>query len=225
VTFIVITCHNEAEFIERAVESALTQSIPAGVIVIDDGSTDGSDDVLARLSREAALSVFRVTQRGMPAARNAGLALADSEFVAFLDGDDWLEPDFVQETLDAITLARRDVAAVLTDIVRHYESGNVVRRAPLVPNPTLGQLWQRNTMHSTAMFRRQALLDAGGFHPAMAGHCDWDMWIDLAERGWSFGYTRLTAYHYTVRKGSFSTTETAPERMAWIDEMRRHHGR
>jgi glycosyltransferase involved in cell wall biosynthesis len=95
---IVIPVYNAAEFLGDALASALGQTHPdVEVIVVDDGSTDGSWEVAGRhpVRRE------RVAHGGGAAARNHGLALATGAFILFLDADDVISPDFVAELLRA----------------------------------------------------------------------------------------------------------------------------
>lgn len=90
---IIIPCHNAASWVGAAVESALAQTwADREVIVIDDGSTDGSADA-ARRTVHPQLRVVTQPNRGAAAARNHGLRLARGEFLQFLDADDLLAPD------------------------------------------------------------------------------------------------------------------------------------
>ncbi len=83
----VIPCYNAERFLRQALESVLAQSLPpTEVIVIDDGSTDGSAEVAA--SFEGRISYVRQANAGPAAARNRGIELAREEFIAFLDADD-----------------------------------------------------------------------------------------------------------------------------------------
>lgn len=110
---IVITCHNQAEFIAVAVESALAQrNLSKEVIVVDDGSTDGSQEVLEKYARSIEL-VKLPTNRGAIEARNYGARLAGGSYLVFLDGDDALMPsaldvyeDIIVERAPTIIAAR-----------------------------------------------------------------------------------------------------------------------
>lgn len=92
VASVVVTNHDYDRYLAAAVDSALAQvGVPVEVVVVDDGSTDGSGAVLDRY--EAAARVARQPNGGQGAAMNAGFALATGEVVAFLDADDLLDPD------------------------------------------------------------------------------------------------------------------------------------
>jgi hypothetical protein len=89
---VVVTNHDYGRFLAAAVDSALAQEgLPVEVIVVDDGSTDGSGAVLD--AYEGRARVVRQANGGQGAAMNAGFALARGEVVAFLDADDLLDPD------------------------------------------------------------------------------------------------------------------------------------
>lgn len=89
---IIITSHNQREFIRDAVDSALsTRHADREVIVVDDGSTDGSQEILRSYGQSIRL-ICRETNGGAGVARNCGAAAAAGDFLVFLDGDDALLP-------------------------------------------------------------------------------------------------------------------------------------
>jgi glycosyltransferase involved in cell wall biosynthesis len=106
---IVIPCYNKRTYVAAAIDSALAQGVVAEVIVIDDGSTDGSAEVVAgydgRIVWEAG------PNRGGSAARNRGLALARGRYVQFLDADDVLPQGKIAAQLAVLDAAgERDMA-------------------------------------------------------------------------------------------------------------------
>jgi len=90
---VVIPAYNAAEVLPRALESVLAQTWPAyEIIVVDDGSKDSTSDVVKRYVTDN-VHYVRQENAGPSAARNKGVALARSDWIAFLDADDWYYPD------------------------------------------------------------------------------------------------------------------------------------
>jgi glycosyltransferase involved in cell wall biosynthesis len=103
---VVITFYNQRSFVQTAVESALSQKHPlAEIIVVDDGSTDGSQELLRRYADSIRLETFPVN-RGAIVARNHGASLARGQYLIFLDGDDALMPRALA-VYDRLIAARR----------------------------------------------------------------------------------------------------------------------
>jgi glycosyltransferase involved in cell wall biosynthesis len=93
---VVIPNYNYADFVAQAIESALAIDWPAvEVIVVDDGSTDASREVIARYADR--VTIVHQANAGQTAACNAGFARARGDLVVFLDSDDWLEPSLMRE--------------------------------------------------------------------------------------------------------------------------------
>ncbi len=99
---VVMPGFNAAPYVEQAVRSALEQTCrDAELIFVDDGSTDGTGAAVQALQREFGdrLTLLQTQRIGPYPARNLALAQARGEFVAFLDADDWWEPDFLEGML------------------------------------------------------------------------------------------------------------------------------
>lgn len=118
---IVVACYNQRQFVCAAVESAISQPHPSKeVIVVDDGSSDGTADVLDAFGDSIRLVKF-ATNQGALAARNHGSALATGEYLVFLDGDDVLMPW-------ALQIYERLIASLRPKIIvgrRFYFEGEV----------------------------------------------------------------------------------------------------
>ncbi|MEO5590692.1 MAG: glycosyltransferase family 2 protein [Gemmatimonadaceae bacterium] len=111
---VIIPTYNYARYITEAIESVISQAIDdMEIIVIDDGSTDDTTEVLSRIS-DPRLRVIRTPNRGISAALNEGLNQATGEFIAFLDADDRWLPEKLERQL-AIMATEPDLAVVFTN--------------------------------------------------------------------------------------------------------------
>lgn len=101
---VIVPVYKAAATLDRCVASVLAQQVAGGLhcILVDDGSPDESGDLCdAWASRDPRVTVLHQENRGVSAARNAGLTAADSEYLVFLDADDALRPGALQAALDA----------------------------------------------------------------------------------------------------------------------------
>lgn len=117
---IVITNYNYGRYVSEAIQSALEQTHPVQVIVVDDASTDGSQDIVRRFGSRVT-PLMLPTNRGQAAAVNAGVQMTYGEIVLFLDSDDYLRSDRVQRVVEgfltypAIDVVRHDMNHVDSD--------------------------------------------------------------------------------------------------------------
>ena len=210
---IVIPCFNYGRFVRAAAASALAQEqAEVRIVIVDDGSTDGTSgaacDACAALAPER-ISVVHQSNAGLPAARNRGAAHefgAGTEFVAFLDADDWLEPWFVKDLADAI---RAEQAAGRGNDVSHAYGQQRMSdlgggRVWNVPDWDPVLLMITNLHPPTALIRREAFAKSGGFDESMRdGYEDWDFWLRLADQG--FRGVRVRKPVYVWRRHSRET--------------------
>jgi glycosyltransferase involved in cell wall biosynthesis len=197
---------NGVDTIRRTVDSALAQECErAEVIVVDDGSTDGTPRILRSYGDQ--IKVLRQANRGPSAARNAGAAAAspDSEYFTFLDADDVLLPGMVKtltgelDTAASVALAFCDVVPV-DNYDRELEINFIDEYTAHAPSmeELLTRWWPILT--SAAVMRRGAFERAGGFDESFTrpGFEDPYMWLVMREQG-EFIYVpqRLVRYRTT----------------------------
>ena len=200
---VVIPCCNAERFIGEAVESALSQSLPpAEVIVVDDGSNDESARVAASFG--PSVRVVSIAHSGVGAARNAGLAAAQHDLVAWLDADDVWEPGKLAGQVPLFD--RRDVGLSYGQ-ARRFGARTI--SAPWPVDPPDGDIFERLYLQrnfiptSTVIVRRQALIDAGGFDAAVAPAEDVDAWLRVAAR-WSVAALSRPLCRYRVHANQLS---------------------
>ncbi|MGC2638718.1 MAG: glycosyltransferase [Acidobacteriaceae bacterium] len=180
---VVIPVYNRADLLPRSIESVLAQTVPAReIIVVDDGSQDGSADVASRYGGR--VQVIRQQNQGVAAARNAGICAASGEWVAFLDADDALLPHAVEKNL-ACVHAHPNAGVVYGDAVVVDPHGSAQTLFLDGKPPAEGWVFDRLLNSgfvncSAVMVRRKALLDVGLFRAGMRHAEDYELWLRLA---------------------------------------------
>lgn len=99
---VIVPVYNCEKYITRCVESILKQSYSDyEIILVNDGSTDSSGDICDKLkSRDSRIHVIHKVNGGVSSARNAGLKNAQGDYIAFIDADDWVEPDYLEALIE-----------------------------------------------------------------------------------------------------------------------------
>ena len=224
-----VTYHDEPhELWERAVHSVYAQTQNCHeLIVIDDGS-DTPVDLPSWCDKWA--RVVRVTNRGLPAARNTGLMLCRTEAILFIDSDDWIDEHYIEKTYP---LLKAGADVVLTGLQEHGPTRNGTY-FPGYNKPfdlvTLADILQMNLFYYCSLFRSATLREVGGYNPLMAGPWgkrggieDWDLTIDLMTRGAEYACVMEVLFHYST-SNTQSMAHTM-DRAALEAEMKRHHRR
>lgn len=201
---IVINTYNHAHFLGDAIGSAIGQTTrPAAIIVIDDGSEDRPDQVVADFP---GVRIIRQANQGLAAARNTGLAAADTEFICFLDADDRLLPRALECGLQA--LRRSADAAFAYGGFRRIDASGAPISADLytAPGDRPYQTMLRGNpigMHATVLYRAQTLRAAGGYDSRLRLCEDYDVYLRLARAHPVVSYPEVVA-EYRWHGGNIS---------------------
>lgn len=179
---VVIPVFNGAPFVAKAVASVRAQGHGAvEILVVDDGSTDGTQEVLKRLEQNDDIRWFQRSHGGPARSRNYGIAAAQGQFIALLDCDDvWLPGKLAAQL--AVMRARPDVGLVHTDFEVRFEDGTVEERVaarssrePMVQAFAGGHV----ALPSTLLIRKAVLDQIGSLDPELYGSEDSDLTIRL----------------------------------------------
>ena len=186
---VVVPCHNDGATLPETLASVRGQECE--LVVVDDGSTD--PDTLAVLERVRAsgIRVIRQEQRGVAAARMAGVHATTARYVFPLDADDRAAPGALAALADALD-AHPD-AAVAWGYVHSFGIRDSMGTFDATLDPWL--ITYTNIVPVMSAIRRDALLEVGGWRSGIQ-YEDWDLWMAIAERGWTgFQIPQLTAYY------------------------------
>lgn len=193
---VVMTAYNEEEWIAEAIASVLAQTHrDLTLIVVDDGSTDATVEEVRRFEADSRLRLIRQQNAGLSAARNTGIAAAETEWVAFLDSDDLWMPEYL-ERVDAAVAGRPDAGFAYVDAWRLDVNGLFFRASamerqnppddpPVDPGEFLRLLIERgNFIFVSATVRRKVFDELGGFDTDLTSVEDLDMWIRTLTAGY-----------------------------------------
>lgn len=112
---VIIPVYNVKPYLRRCVDSVLSQDYkPIEIILVDDGSTDGSSDICDEYKMIDSVHVVHQENKGLSMARNAGLDIAKGDYIAFLDSDDYVEPNMYSTLISLSLKYNKDIAACAT---------------------------------------------------------------------------------------------------------------
>lgn len=201
---IVIPCYNYEDHVGEAIESALEQSYETTeVIVVDDGSTDGSLEVIRTFKDYI---TWRTGEnRGACNARNRGLGLASGEFIKFLDADDALRENVVELQVRQSRVLGEVRAIVFGELLEGKDT------RPSSEQASLEYLVGPGIHTSCPLFPRNLLEEVGGFEEGLPCRQDYDLTIRMHLAGMRFIYRPSVALR-TSRASSGITERTSPRR-------------
>jgi glycosyltransferase involved in cell wall biosynthesis len=195
---VVVPCFNQGRFLREALVSIGTPDVPTEVVVVDDGSTDDTPQVIASFGTPNLFRPVRQPNAGLAAARNRGLRESQGVYVIFLDADDRLAEG-------AVDLARRvlekhaDCAFAYGRCQMMDRDGTPVPtpRQPCIARDHYRELLRRNHIWMPAMaaFRRAPLQRIGGFNQGFDAAADYEAYLRIARQYPVYDHGQLVAYY------------------------------
>jgi len=186
---VIMPCYNAALYVQEAITSVLQQTHQSTeIIVIDDGSNDGSPDIVNSLAHAYPdrITLKQQHHQGPYPARNLGLRHAHGDFVAFLDADDWWREDCLEKLLTALQKDKADLAYCGWQNVGEYTPNT----EPYIPpayekqDPVTAFLRGCPWPIHAALVRRSVLREVKGFSERSYSSMDYDIWLRI------LGHTR-----------------------------------
>lgn len=182
---VIIPSYNHSAFVRQCIDSVLVQTFrDYEIVVVDDGSTDGSLDILRGYGDRIRLICQQ--NRGTQAARNSGIAASSGEFIAILDSDDAWLPEKLERQMEVFE--RRPEVGLVYSFAEVVDADGATRslswhlgRPVVHPQGALAQLLLGCDIPAlTAVIHRRCLEAVGGFDETLLGSGDWDLWIRIA---------------------------------------------
>ena len=201
---VIIPTYNCDRYIVQAIKSVLEQqNCSCEILVIDDGSTDSTEEVLIPYSDR--IRYIKQKNQGVAAARNHGIASARGSLIAFLDADDYFFPGKLANQAE-ILIQRPDLGMVHSGWQRVDAEGNKlldVRPWEYIPELNL-ESWLRwkPVLPSAMMFRREWLQYVGGFDPRFPPAEDTNLVLKLALKGCKTAWLRQITVYYRQHDAS-----------------------
>jgi glycosyltransferase involved in cell wall biosynthesis len=210
---VVIPAYGLADLLPEALASLQGQHFTAWeAVVVDDGSPDDVAGAVAQFIDDPRIRLVQTDNRGVSMARNRAVAAARAPLIAFLDGDDRLEPDYLSAMVAAIEADPR-LGFVTCDAfnfgIPEREGHLFSRYASQIGPVTLDRVLSRRfNVFIGSVLRRSAFDQVGGFDVSLRTAEDLDLWIRILEAGWLGDYVPRPLSWYRRRSGSLSWDET-----------------
>jgi glycosyltransferase involved in cell wall biosynthesis len=182
---VIMPTYNRAATIERAIMSILNQSYrDFELIIVDDGSTDNTEEVVARIEDDRIRYIKLEKNSGAPSARNRGVNESCGEFIVFEDSDDELLPDKLQEFVAELQNAPHTTGVVYSSYWYVDRNGKKEVKPEKHIQPKEGNIYKRllldNFVPINGLIRKSVLKEVKGFDQNLPRFQDWDLWLRIA---------------------------------------------
>jgi glycosyltransferase involved in cell wall biosynthesis len=210
---------------DSALRSALSQrDVELEVVVVDDGSTDETPARLRELHDSRVRVIFNSGSNGVAAARNAGIAAARGDWIAFLDDDDLWSPIKLRAQLDRA--AATGASFVYARVAEIDDDGRLLQLSGLEAT-TRDVVLRWNTIPagaSNVIARAEDVRAVGGFDERLTYVADWDLWIGLTRRGGIALVPDILVAYVRHGRGMVFAGRTAVEEMQYFVDKHRGDG-
>ena len=213
---IVIPTWNSEKYIKESVESALSQTYEyTEVIVIDDGSTDHTKEILDSHISSKRINYIYQENKGLASARNTGIRSSKGEFIAFLDSDDIFLPEKIKKQIHSLE-NNADFDVSYCDILHFTDTEPreyFHHRYQYPSGQIFSALLKKQFINPLSVVVKKSIFDKCGlFDENLRRSEDWELWLRLARAGIKFYHLNEILAHYRIRSaGNLSSVESEPE--------------
>lgn len=207
---IIITCHNFEKYIFRAINSCLNQTYPEGdfeIIIVDDASSDRSPEIIQSYASFSFIkTIFLKKNKGVAFASNAGIKLARGKYIVRVDGDDYINRDFLKVMAEILEW-NEDIGFVYCDLILVKGVGKAKERT------FQRNTWERLLDHGAGVMFRKKCLEKVGFYNEKLKNCeDRDLILRYSKECPGY-HLPVPYYRYFKRNGSLSSKKVEREKI------------
>jgi len=197
---VIIPCYNDGQYIMEALQSIYNQTLlPEKIIIVDDGSDAATKKILNAINHPLVQIIYQ-ENKGVSAARNRAIALAQTDYIVNLDADDYFEPSFIEKAV-AVLDNNNQVVAV-SSYCRAFKNDKTIE----IIKPLGGKLKDFiviNNGRASSMFLKKSWEAVGGFDEKMhEGYEDWEFWIAILEHEGNMHIIKEALSHYRIKNTS-----------------------
>ncbi len=208
---VIIPVYNASQFIKKTINSVLNQSYTNyEIIVVDDGSTDNTKEVLQSLINDNKIKYYYIKNSGVSTAANFGIRKAKGNYIFFLDHDDLFMVNKLKEIINVFQTIKCDVIyhnAIRYDMDKRKE---ILFKSPLIKSSPFEQILINSNIilsSSCVAVKKECIFNVGLFDThfnAKASVQDFDMWLKLARAGYKFYHIDkyLTKYNFSRNRNA-----------------------
>lgn len=196
---IIIPCYNQGEFLEECLSSVYDSSYKQiEVIIINDGSTDNSKEIIEALSFNFNFKFIHQENSGPSIARNNAIQASSGAYVLPLDADDLIGTNYIEKAVEVLE-NQDSVGIVYCNAELFGEKSGIWN----LPSFSLDRMLTENLIFNCALFRRSDFDKTIGYNPNMKeGWEDWDFWLSILELKKEVVKLELVGFYYRIRSNS-----------------------
>jgi glycosyltransferase involved in cell wall biosynthesis len=197
---IIVPCFNQAQYLEDALQSVLEQTyLDWECIIVNDGSPDHTDEIAQKwVAKDDRFKYVFQENGGLSSARNAGITIAEGEFILPLDADDKIGQDYLKLALQAFQ-EDDSLKVVYCKAEKFGEESGIWNLSPF----SLKELAKDNMIFCSAIFKKKDWVDIGGYDEKLIyGLEDWEFWIALLKRGGKVEKLDKICFFYRIKESS-----------------------
>lgn len=205
---VIIPCYNSSKYIIETLDSVYQQTYRnIEVVIIDDGSKDNSVEIIQNyISSKANFRLIIQENTGQSIARSNAVEKSNGEFLFFLDSDDKIEKTYIQKCIEAFE--KDSNLGIVYAKAKYFDAKNSEWK---LPEFNIKKFLLGNSIHISALIKREDFLKVGGFDKNLTFYEDWDLFISIIKLGRKAHRINEFLFFYRQRKEKNSITNLGKE--------------